>query len=178
MKAIEDIYTFNVIGDAIMMKSCKIKTYLANLAVWNVKLHNIHWNVVGPYFVSVHEYTEKLYDEVFEAYDAVAELLKMRGKTPLSTMKAYLDRATLEEVEPRAFDCCEAVAMVEADMQKMLDLAVEIRNEAAEADDYAVQGMFEGYIAGFTKELWFLRAMQSKTVECGCGGEGCCCQKK
>ena len=75
-----------------MMKSCKIKTYLANLAVWNVKLHNIHWNVVGPYFVSVHEYTEKLYDEVFEAYDAVAELLKMRGKTPLSTMKAYLER--------------------------------------------------------------------------------------
>ena len=145
-----------------MMKSCKIKTYVANLAVWNVKLHNIHWNVVGPYFRPVHEYTEQLYDEAFEAFDSVAELLKMRNDMPPATMKVFLERATIEEVEPRAFDCCEAVEMVEADMQKMLDLAVEIRNEAAEADDYAVQGMFEGYIAGFTKELWFLRAMQSK----------------
>ena len=159
-----------------MMKSCKIKTYVANLAVWNVKLHNIHWNVVGPYFRPVHEYTEQLYDEAFEAFDAVAELLKMREEMPPATMKAFLERATIEEVEERAFDCCEAVAMVEADMKKMLELAHEIRAEAAEADDYEVQSMFEGYIGGFMKQLWFLRAMRSKAADCS-AESSCCCGK-
>ena len=33
-----------------MMKSEKINVYVATLAVWNVKLHNIHWNVEGHLF--------------------------------------------------------------------------------------------------------------------------------
>ena len=39
---------------------CPVMVYLANLAVWNAKLHNLHWNVVGRAFVQVHEYTEGL----------------------------------------------------------------------------------------------------------------------
>lgn len=35
--------------------ACKLNTYVANLMVWTVKLHNIHWNVVGPIFKLVHE---------------------------------------------------------------------------------------------------------------------------
>ena len=73
----------------------RINTYLANLAVWTVKLHSLHWNVTGRLFMSLHQYTEKLYDESFEAYDSVAELLKMRDQFPLSTMSEYLKVATL-----------------------------------------------------------------------------------
>ena len=36
-----------------MMKSEKINVYVATLAVWNVKLHNIHWNVEGHLFISL-----------------------------------------------------------------------------------------------------------------------------
>lgn len=52
----------------------KLNVYLSNLALWNVKLHNLHWNVTGRTFVQIHEFTEKLYDEVFEQFDAVAEI--------------------------------------------------------------------------------------------------------
>ena len=41
-----------------MMKSEKINVYVATLAVWNVKLHNIHWNVEGHLFKGIHEYTK------------------------------------------------------------------------------------------------------------------------
>ena len=34
----------------------KLNTYLANLAVINIKIHNLHWNVVGSQFVAVHEF--------------------------------------------------------------------------------------------------------------------------
>ena len=69
----------------------KLNTYLANLAVLNVKFHNIHWNVVGKQFVQVHEFTESLYDAFFEQYDAVAETLKMRNVYPVASLKEYLE---------------------------------------------------------------------------------------
>lgn len=151
---------------------CKLDVYLANLAVWTVKLHNIHWNVTGRIFKPVHEYTEALYDQAFAAYDEVAEVQKMHGKTPLSTMKDYLAVATIEEVAPRAFTCCEALQMVYEDMKKMQDLAKEIRAAAVERDDFQVQSMFEGYISAFQKEIWFLTAMKEGHAEEG----SCSCQ--
>lgn len=147
----------------------KLNTYLANLAVWNVKLHNLHWNVTGHYFKPLHEMTESIYDEVFEAFDAVAEILKMKGEMPLGTMSEYLSAATLKEVTAKDFSAHEVVAMIEEDIKLMNALALEIRNDAAQSDDFEVQSMFEGYVAGFSKQLWFIRAMKTRH-ECGCHG--------
>lgn len=154
----------------------RINAYLANLALWTVKLHSLHWNVTGPLFVSLHEYTEKLYDEAFEAYDAVAELLKMRGEKPLSTMREYLGAATLKEAPARDFTCCEAAGAVEEDMKAMRALALEIRREAVEKDDFAAQTMFEDFVRGFDKQLWFLKAMK-KDGSCEEAPSSCGCSK-
>ena len=154
----------------------RINTYLANLSVWTVKLHSLHWNVTGRLFVSLHEYTERLYDEAFEAYDAVAELLKMREQFPLSTVREYLEVATLEEAPARVYTCCEVLALVEEDMKAMRELALEIRNDAAAKDDFAVQSMFEDYVKGFDKQLWFLRAMK-KNAEAGAAETSCGCSR-
>lgn len=148
--------------------SCPFVVYLANLAVWNVKLHNLHWNVVGRAFVQVHEFTESLYDEVNEQFDAVAEACKMRGKFPPVKLSEYLAMATIEEVEARDYPVSEVIEMVEADMKLMRDLALEIRKNAAEADDFQVQALMEGYLEGYAKQLWFLRAMK----------EDCCCKSE
>jgi hypothetical protein len=40
-----------------MIKSLNV--YVANLAVLNVKFHNLHWNVVGPQFIPLHQFSEK-----------------------------------------------------------------------------------------------------------------------
>ena len=79
-----------------------LNVYLSDLAVLNVKLHNLHWNVVGPQFVQLHEFTEKAYDRAFEDYDTVAELLKMRGESPLVTLKDYLANTTLSELDRKS----------------------------------------------------------------------------
>lgn len=106
----------------------KLNVYLSNLALWNVKLHNLHWNVTGRTFVQIHEFTEKLYDEV-------------------------------SEIEAKDFTADEVLKIVDADMKTMAALAKEIRDEAAEKDDFAVANMFEDYLASYSKKLWFLRAM-------------------
>ena len=81
-----------------MMKSEKINAYVATLAVWNVKLHNIHWNVEGHLFKGIHEYTESLYDRAAEQYDETAEILKMRGEMPVASIAESLKASVIEEL--------------------------------------------------------------------------------
>lgn len=137
----------------------KLNTYLANLVLWNAKLHNLHWNVAGPAFVQVHEFTEKLYDEVFEQYDAVAEVQKMQNEMPLVKLADYMQHATLQEIDAKDFSPAEVLKIVEADMKTMVALATDIRNEASEKDNFQVANMFEDYLSSYAKNLWFIRAI-------------------
>ncbi|MCK9547067.1 MAG: DNA starvation/stationary phase protection protein [Sphaerochaeta sp.] len=136
-----------------------VQTYLANLNVLFVKLHNVHWNVVGSQFLRIHTFTEELYDQIFEDFDAVAELLKAKGVMPLSTTKEYLERATIAEVAAKDFSSKESLDLVKGDLAAMRDLATEIRNSADEAGDFETVGMFEDYVAFYSKNLWFVEAM-------------------
>ncbi len=133
--------------------------YLANLGVLLVKFHNIHWNVVGKHFMKVHSFTEELYDQVFEDFDEVAELLKMKNIMPLSTMKDYLANATVEEVAPKDFTRQESLEMVKKDLETMKALATEIRNLADEEGDFETVAMFEDFVAFYSKNIWFTSAM-------------------
>ncbi|MCC5908853.1 MAG: DNA starvation/stationary phase protection protein [Clostridiaceae bacterium] len=137
----------------------KLNEYLSNLAVLNVKLHNLHWNVVGMQFVQIHEFTESMYNDVFEKYDDVAELIKIRGEKPLAKMADYLQNASIQELDKDKFSTTEVIQIVKDDLTKMKDLATEIRNAADEADDFGIVAEFEDHVAGYNKNLWFIDAM-------------------
>lgn len=142
-----------------MSKVELLNQYVANLAVWNIKLHNLHWNVVGKEFVQIHEFTEAIYDDAFEKFDEVAELLKMKGEMPLSTMAEYLKVATIEEVAVKDFGTKEVLEIVKADLELMNNLATEIRNLADEEGDFTTVAIFEDHVAGYDKNLWFVNSM-------------------
>lgn len=136
-----------------------LQDYLANLAVLNVKMHNIHWNVVGKQFVQVHNFTEEFYDQLFEDLDEVAELLKMKNEMPLSTMADYLDRSSIVEIKAKDFSIEESLEIVREDMKSMKELATEIRNIADEENDFETVGIFEAYVGYFSKNIWFVNSI-------------------
>lgn len=138
-----------------------LNLYLANLAVLNVKFHNLHWNVVGKEFVQVHEFTESMYDTFFEQYDAVAEALKMRNQYPVASLKEYLELSSVKELASKDYKVGEVIDIVEAELKSLCELATSIRNEADEANDFVLVAQFEDYIAGFQKNLWFIKAMKA-----------------
>ncbi len=137
----------------------KINKYIANLTVWNAKLHNLHWNVTGKSFMPVHEFTEGLYNEVFTQYDDVAESLKMKNEFPVVKLADCLKLATIQELDSKDYSDSEVLKIVEKDMIMMQDLAKEIREEADKKGDFSTVAMFEEYVASYAKNLWFLRAM-------------------
>lgn len=137
----------------------KLNQYLSNLAVLNVNLHNLHWNVEGLQFVKIHEFTEELYDDFFEKYDAVAEMLKMKGENPLTKLSDYLQNASIKELDQNKFSCKEVLQILLDYLNEMQRLATDIRNEADQDGDFEVVAEFEDHVAGYSKNLWFVKAM-------------------
>lgn len=136
-----------------------VQKYLSNLGVLNVKFHNLHWNVVGGQFMQVHNFTEEIYDKLFEDLDEVAELLKMKNIMPLSTIAEYLANSTIEEVNPKDFSVKESLEIAKKDLELMKELATEIRNLADEDGDFETVATFEDYVAFYSKNIWFINSM-------------------
>ena len=137
----------------------KINGYLANVGVGYIKLHNLHWNVVGPEFKAVHEYLEGLYDGFAEVLDAVAELLKMNDEMPLASLKDYLAVASIKELEAKDYGVKEVLEIVLADLKEMKAEAEDIRKLADEEDAYDVVAMMEGDLEKYNKNIWFVKSM-------------------
>ena len=137
----------------------KVNKYLANINVNYVKLHNLHWNVLGLQFKPVHEYLEGLYDSMHEVFDEVAELLKMNGEYPLASLKAFLEVSEINELESKDYSVKESLEIALADIKLLKANALELRSLAANDDFYPLQVMMEDHLANYNKVVWFIESM-------------------
>ena len=136
-----------------------LNKYLANLGVLYVKLHNLHWNVVGINFKAIHEYFENLYDGISASLDRVAETIKMHEETPLASLKSYLEVSDIKELESSEIDGKKSLKIVLEDFKKIKSLIEEIRKEADEEDLYDIVTLIESDLEQYNKSIWFIKAM-------------------
>ncbi|KOP29993.1 Dps family protein [Exiguobacterium acetylicum] len=133
---------------------------VANYGVLFVKLHNYHWYIKGPDFLTLHVKLEELYTWVSEQYDVVAERLLMNNGTPSATLKEYLEQTTLEEAKS-GLTADEMIDSVIKDFQQvrkeMLDAI-----EHLEAQDVTVEDDLLGQAKEIEKQIWMLRATLKK----------------
>lgn len=139
--------------------SNNVNQYLANVGVSYIKLHNLHWNVIGKQFKAVHEYLESLYDATSDVLDEVAEILKMDGEFPLASMKDYLAAASIEELESQEISVEDTLHIVLADLETLRTDALKLRRLADEESNYTLVSILEDHLANYTKNIWFIHAM-------------------
>ena len=137
----------------------QVNQYLADLSVWNVKLHNLHFNVTGPQFKSIHEYLESIYDEAFEYFDVVAEHVKMQGQFPLVNSAEYTKLTKIEELGQEDIPQAKVIDILLKDFKYMNDQAVAIRAAADEEGDFLLVSMMEDHVAYYVKQIWFIESM-------------------
>ena len=137
----------------------QVNQYLADLSVWNVKLHNLHFNVTGPQFKSIHEYLESIYDEAFEYFDAVAEHVKMQGQFPLVNSAEYAKLTKIEELGQEDIPQAKVIEILLKDLKYMNDQAVAIRAATDEEGDFLLVSMMEDHVAYYVKQIWFIESM-------------------
>jgi starvation-inducible DNA-binding protein len=134
---------------------------IANYSVHYQKLRNYHWNVKGSDFFDLHEQFEKQYNEALQNIDEIAERIRVFGKTPLSTMKDYLEMSKIKET---ASDLTSDIMVRELlnDYTLLLEsmfLAVEV---SAEYEDSGTEEMVKVFIHSIEKHHWMLSSFLAK----------------
>ncbi len=137
----------------------QLNNYLANLGVSYIKMHNLHWNVVGLQFKAVHEYLEGIYDGYADSLDEVAELIRMNGELPAASLKDYLALADIEELASTEIAIPDALAILLADMKHLKTQATALRKAADDQDAFEVVAMMEDHIGQYSKNIWFVESM-------------------
>jgi starvation-inducible DNA-binding protein len=128
------------------------------LANWNVlyaKLHRFHWYVKGPHFFTLHGKFEELYEEAAGTIDDLAERLLITGGKPISTLKEYIQFASIEETSEKL----TAEEMVQAIVRDYSQIISELKigKEAAEqVNDEVTSDMFTELIEKLSKHNWML----------------------
>ncbi len=140
-------------------KVSKLNVFLADLAVMNIKVHNLHWNVVGMEFKSVHKMTEKIYETLQAQFDQTAELMRMQDKLPLAAMADYLKNSQVEEIESREYSTLEVLELLDQDCDTLMNQAKQVREEADKNDDFLTVNLMEEFLAVYAKKSWMLKSM-------------------
>jgi starvation-inducible DNA-binding protein len=141
-----------------------MNTYLADLAVFNVKIHNVHWNSVGSQFIPIHKYTEGLYNTVFEMYDQIAERERAHGHFPLGNIKRYLEITGIQElpVEDKALSVSFGMDVLLSDLLYLKKVAVNLKEAADTGKDYGTSALLDDHITKYEESIWFIKSSLEK----------------
>ena len=137
----------------------KLNTMVADFSVFFTKLHHFHWYVKGSKFFELHKQFESLYEEVNELYDEFAERLITIGGTPASTLKEYLQLATLKE--SKSMDPKLMVNETISDLKQLIQSFKDAIVLTSQLEDVATEDMLVGAIRSFEKHIWMLEAYQA-----------------
>ena len=123
----------------------------------HLTLKHIHWNVVGPNFIGVHEMIDPQVEAVRGYADEVAERIAALGASPMGTPGAIVNDRTWDDYSVGR-DCVQShlaaldlvyTGVIE-DLRKAIDATEEL--------DRVTQDMLIGHAASLEKFQWFVRA--------------------
>lgn len=134
--------------------------YLANIGVMYVKLHNLHWNVVGSNFKEIHEYLESLYNYFADTLDEVAEFIKMEEAYPYASLSEFHDFATISEIDSMDYKATDVLTILLEDIKTLKAQANIIRTYTDKIDKFQLGNMLEEHIAEYDKIIWFVSSMK------------------
>ncbi len=128
---------------------------LSNLNIMYVKLHNMHYNVIGKDFLTVHVLLEKEYDVFHNLIDQVAELIKKEDKLPLGRMSDYLKEGSIKEIESKDYTSDFIYKELIQDYTIILNEVKSLRNNCKEENIIDFLNELEETLK---TKLWFFKA--------------------
>lgn len=132
---------------------------VADFGVLYVKLHNYHWLVKGAQFYQLHVLFEKLYDEVAERLDEVAERILQLGGVPFATLRDFLAHAAIPEARGNE-TAAEMVNQTIYDFTTVNEAVRDaVRTAQSEGDENSAD-MLIGISKSLEKHLWMLGALE------------------
>lgn len=137
----------------------KLNRQVANFGVLYIKLHNYHWFVQGMAFYQLHGLFEKLYDEITENMDVVAERILMLEGKPYASLKDFLANTTLKEAVGNE-TVMEMINQAIYDFTTIDGEFPEIVQRAQSLSDEVTVDILLGIQGSIQKHLWMLKSLE------------------
>ena len=135
-----------------------MKKYLATNFSFYLKLHGFHWNVQGPNFPQYHKFFQKLYEEVWEASDDIAEHLRALSSLAPASLKDYKQITMIEDVSDFNIDDQQMIAQAYSDNGTIME-AIKIAYKAAEFNnEIGLSNFLQDRMDKHKKIAWMLRS--------------------
>lgn len=134
---------------------------LADSYTLYLKTHNFHWNVTGPYFVTLHALFESHYVDLASAVDDIAERIRALGCVAPGSYKQFqsLTKITEETGVPSAE---QMVAQLVEGHEAVINTAREAFEIASGAKDEVTVGLLADRMTVHEKAAWMLRSILEK----------------
>ena len=133
---------------------------LADSYVLMVKTQGVHWNVVGPPFLSLHQLTEQHYQDLFAAIDEIAERVRAIGHPAPSSIASLISMSEIGG-DVDGLDAGRMLATLIGDHEAVLR-RLRAAVEVAEAlRDVASADLLTERLRFHEKAIWMLRATAS-----------------
>jgi len=135
-----------------------MKKYLATNFSFYLKLHGFHWNVQGPNFPQYHKFFNKLYEEVWEASDDIAEHIRALSALAPASLKDYRQLTMIEDQTDFNIDDQQMLALAYTDNGTVIE-AIKIAYKAAEFNnEIGLSNYLQDRMDKHKKIAWMLRA--------------------
>ncbi|MEE3704405.1 Dps family protein [Campylobacter sp. CX2-8023-23] len=123
-----------------------------------VTFHDYHWNVKGLQFFSIHEYTEKEYDELAELFDEMAERAIQIGGKAITKADELLKVAKAPKISKDSYTPIEVIEALKAAFEYLVVEFKKLEDVAQKADDNTTAAIAQENYAKLEKKIWMLNA--------------------
>ena len=135
-------------------------------------LKHVHWNVVGPKFIGVHEMLDPQVDAVREMTDTIAERIATLGGVPVGTPKAVVDHRDWSDYSLGKATVIEHLGALDLVYSGVNGSHREAIGKLGDIDPVS-EDMLIGQLADLEQFQWFVRAhLESASGELPTVGKG------
>lgn len=120
-------------------------------------LKHVHWNVVGPHFIAVHEMLDPQVDAVRLMVDAIAERIATLGVAPVGTPGALVAARTWNDYAIGRATAIEHLGALDEVYQGIIRSHREAAAATEELDD-VTNDLLIGHLHELELFHWFVRA--------------------
>ena len=141
-----------------------MKVVLADTFGLYLNTHGFHWNVEGRDFFQYHKLFQKIYEELWEATDSIAEHIRALDEYAPASYTRFKELTTIEEEVkiPTAEKMVEKLLVANDHVIETVNKAIE---QAKLANDEGLVNFLGGRLEAHTKHAWMLRATTKRNRE-------------
>lgn len=139
----------------------ELKTALATSFAFYLKAQYFHWNVTGKDFVQLHDFFGKVYEEVLDSIDTMAEHIRALDAFAPGGLKRMVDLSLIGDTDIIPTDEIMVNTLLK-DNQTIIKQLNKVFQLADSENEQGLADFISQRLASHQKHAWMLRSILSK----------------